>query len=366
MYKCKNIERSKEMKKTFMKTALIVIAVLLYSTRTCVAEDVLVEKSGSETQQAATEAKKVPAGPAFHVVVFKGADRETIKEILPLLTNQFFNISFYIMDISPEIPQDAFSQDRNKYYAGKIIDYLVTLKPKDSMGIIGYVKEMIFAGPSPSVDGVGLPDKGAAVVSHAILKDADHIRYRRRVLNESVHELGHVLGQEHCAHSYCVMSETHNLGQLDVRSVDFCPTHKEFLRKHLKSRAPEFFIPKTGTETKMGSEQQEKTEKKAEPPKDDQPPRLINMYPDEGALVSSQLGYIRARLEDQSGGAGIDPSSITLLLDGMQLFVNYSELTGELTARVSQLDPGPHTIELHVYDKAKNAMTPYFSSFTSE
>ncbi len=354
------------MRKNFLKLFVLVLSVFLFSARICAAEEGAVEGPGSESGQVATATKKIPTGHAFHVVIFKGADKKIVEEILLLMTKQFYNIPFYVLDITPEIPEDAFEPVRNKYYAGKILEYLEKVKPKDSLGIIGYVKEAIFAGPSPSVDGVGLPDKGAAVVSTAALVDADRIRYRRRVLSESVHELGHVLGQEHCAQTYCVMSETHDLGQLDVRSVDFCPTHKEFVRKNLKGKAPEFFVPKKDTAADGGSVQPKKEESKPARPKDEQPPRLINIYPDEGALVSSRIGYIRARLDDQPDGTGIDPSSITLLVDGMQMFVNYNELTGELTAKVSQLDPGTHTIELHVYDRAKNAMTPYFSSFTTE
>ena len=45
---------------------------------------------------------------------------------------------------------------------------------------------------------------------------------RHRLVKESVHELGHVLGLRHCLDWQCVMASAHDVGSLDVKGEDYC------------------------------------------------------------------------------------------------------------------------------------------------
>jgi len=62
----------------------------------------------------------------------------------------------------------------------------------------------------------------AAVVSFARLGAADEERFLKRVLKESLHELGHTLGLGHCNDHDCVMFPSRVLADSDVKDHDFC------------------------------------------------------------------------------------------------------------------------------------------------
>ena len=45
---------------------------------------------------------------------------------------------------------------------------------------------------------------------------------RERLFKEAAHELGHTFGLRHCADWNCVMSSSHGVELLDVKSAEFC------------------------------------------------------------------------------------------------------------------------------------------------
>jgi predicted Zn-dependent protease len=45
-----------------------------------------------------------------------------------------------------------------------------------------------------------------------------------RLVKESVHELGHVLGLRHCPDWRCVMASTHDVERLDLKGEEYCPS----------------------------------------------------------------------------------------------------------------------------------------------
>jgi archaemetzincin len=44
-----------------------------------------------------------------------------------------------------------------------------------------------------------------------------------RLVKESIHELGHILGLRHCLDWSCVMASTHDVERLDAKSAEYCP-----------------------------------------------------------------------------------------------------------------------------------------------
>ena len=68
----------------------------------------------------------------------------------------------------------------------------------------------------------GLASSEGAVVSVFRLQSLDPLTHRSRVLKEVTHELGHVLGLEHCPHSLCVMHFSNTLADTDRKGTEFC------------------------------------------------------------------------------------------------------------------------------------------------
>ncbi len=68
----------------------------------------------------------------------------------------------------------------------------------------------------------GLASKQGAVISVFRLQSLDPLTHRSRVLKEVMHEVGHVLGLEHCPHSLCVMHFSNSLAHTDKKGTEFC------------------------------------------------------------------------------------------------------------------------------------------------
>jgi len=71
-------------------------------------------------------------------------------------------------------------------------------------------------------------DGNCATVSFARLREeayglpAHEDVLRERLLKEAIHELGHTFGLRHCADWRCVMTSSHAVERLDVKSAEFC------------------------------------------------------------------------------------------------------------------------------------------------
>lgn len=79
-----------------------------------------------------------------------------------------------------------------------------------------YDTDTVFVAGQAEVNG------RAAVVSFARLGAADEGRFLRRVLKETMHELGHTIGLGHCRDHDCVMFPSRVLADSDVKDHALC------------------------------------------------------------------------------------------------------------------------------------------------
>lgn len=91
------------------------------------------------------------------------------------------------------------------------------------------VPDDLFAPDEEYVFGLARPDRGAAVVSTARLhnhyygRPASEDDLLDRVAKEGAHEVGHLLGLEHCPERECVMYAPRSLDELDRKRKMICP-----------------------------------------------------------------------------------------------------------------------------------------------
>lgn len=125
-------------------------------------------------------------------------------------------------------PEDALNDKRNQYLSTTILRALMELEEceahEKTLGIADhdlYVPELNFV--------FGEASRAAAIISLTRLRQewyglaGDSNLFRRRVLTEAVHELGHTYGVGHCRNSKCVMFFSNSLMDTDRKGPEFCP-----------------------------------------------------------------------------------------------------------------------------------------------
>jgi archaemetzincin len=134
-------------------------------------------------------------------------------------------------------PDYAFNRKRNQYLSTAILKAMMGRKEsaiyEKILGMIDldlYVPKLNFV--------FGEASKRAAIISLTRLRNEfynlpkDEGFFRKRVLTEAVHELGHTYGLGHCPNPHCVMFFSNSLTDTDMKGPDFC--------QRCKSRVSDF------------------------------------------------------------------------------------------------------------------------------
>jgi archaemetzincin len=126
----------------------------------------------------------------------------------------------------------AYNAQRNQYYATAILERLCQGKPGNRF--LGVSSLDLFVPILTFVFGEAqLPGK-CAVVSYYRLSEPDRPDVLAdRLAKEAIHELGHSYGLRHCEDWNCVMSSSHTVERLDVKSAQFCARCRQLVTSQL-------------------------------------------------------------------------------------------------------------------------------------
>lgn len=118
-------------------------------------------------------------------------------------------------------PQSAFLASRNQLDAAKILKLLST-ETGGAMFKLAITSHDLCLPILTYVYGESQLGGKAAVVSLYRLNDVDRQITYARIAKVSIHEIGHVLGLEHCWEAGCLMRFSKQLDQLDRLPLRFC------------------------------------------------------------------------------------------------------------------------------------------------
>jgi archaemetzincin len=147
-----------------------------------------------------------------------------------------YEISSHNKLIAPDIT--VFNQRKSKWNSEKIISVLrqqFSGTRDENFFILGLMPYDIYANSLNFVYGLGERNGNFAVISYFRLdqrfynKERDDKLFQQRVLKESIHEIGHMMGLEHCKNKNCVMSFSPNILFVDRKTDKFC-ARCEFLK----------------------------------------------------------------------------------------------------------------------------------------
>ncbi len=132
------------------------------------------------------------------------------------------------IEICPSVPlpQKYLAKERGQYIADDLLDALSAIVSVPGTIPLGITAADLF---SPGLNFVfGIANRGRALVSVFRLQQEPSGEepgtevFRRRVLTEAVHELGHALGLAHCEYPGCVMYFSNWIGDTDRKGPGFC------------------------------------------------------------------------------------------------------------------------------------------------
>ncbi|HUI50896.1 MAG TPA: archaemetzincin family Zn-dependent metalloprotease [Terriglobales bacterium] len=140
-------------------------------------------------------------------------------------------------------PSFAFNVTRQQYSSTEILAALARRDTPDTFRVLGVTTLDLYIPILTFVFGEAQLGGTAAVVSLHRLRDEFYglppniPALRERLLKEAVHELGHTLTLSHCEDYQCVMSASHGVELVDLKSSRFCPACRDAVPSRTELKA---------------------------------------------------------------------------------------------------------------------------------
>lgn len=128
---------------------------------------------------------------------------------------------------------------RKQYRADLVLDSLVERRADRSAWTLAILAGDLFVPGFNYVFGQATVDGCCAIIGlHRLRPEfngepADEACFRRRVLTEAVHELGHVAGLGHCPDPRCALHFSSTVADTDLKGPDLCDRCRQRVRSRL-------------------------------------------------------------------------------------------------------------------------------------
>ena len=179
--------------------------------------------------------------PFIYIVPIELADQSFL-ETLEVLISDIFHMRTKREESKVNL-RDVFDVKRAQYNSSLVLQQLIANPPRDAEKILGVLDADLFIPILTFVFGEAqLGGIGAAVSMHRLHNRfygmaEDRELTARRLLKESVHELGHTFGLIHCSQPGCVMNSSTYVENIDQKSSEFCSLCQKGIKKEENPRS---------------------------------------------------------------------------------------------------------------------------------
>lgn len=154
------------------------------------------------------------------------SDRFDLELISKIVSTGFYGRIIPVMRVKPlPVPSGAYNPSRRQYLASKLLMLVESLRRGEGFDL-GFGVTLL----DLYVDGLnfifGEASNRSAIFSTNRLRiglDADSKLYSKRIATVARHEIGHILGLDHCRNAQCCMRFHNSVEEVDRGSEDFCP-----------------------------------------------------------------------------------------------------------------------------------------------
>lgn len=136
-----------------------------------------------------------------------------------------------------EDPAYAYHKQKKQYHSTKILRRIHKLGLTGYDRILGIVDVDLYVPERTFVFGEAVIKNKVAVISLTRLRQEfydlpeDLTLFRKRIIIEAVHELGHTYGLRHCANNKCVMFLSKILSDTDHKGAELCSNCEKIMEK---------------------------------------------------------------------------------------------------------------------------------------
>lgn len=137
---------------------------------------------------------------------------------------------------TPVNPEFAFAPTRNQFLSTAILGRLYDRSTPANTRVLGVTAVDLYIPVLTFVFGEAQVNNPCALVSLHRLREEFYGMppnpelLQEHLLKEAMHELGHTFGLLHCPDYRCVMTSSHAVEHLDVKTADFYPSCRRQLR----------------------------------------------------------------------------------------------------------------------------------------
>lgn len=162
---------------------------------------------------------------ALHIVPVGDVDLGLLDRLAAAIAGRL-GVSCHVQ-VAPLDPAFAWEPRRNQYWSTSILKRLLETSAPD-VHVLGVASVDTFVPVLTFVFGEAqIGGRGALVSLHRLRNDfyglpADEELLFERLVKEAMHEIGHNLGLRHCSDWQCVMTSSHAVEKLDVKTDAFC------------------------------------------------------------------------------------------------------------------------------------------------